>query len=98
MAMLALRKDRGLVREEEEPAGKSVDQQFKHRTLEACIVEWLNQHPAPSMPQRCAWCGKPESPGLLSFRSGPSRGRMLGFMMNAGTHGMRAGRRTPSPR
>ena len=74
MAMLALRKDRGLVREEEEPAGKSVDQQFKHRTLEACIVEWLNQHPAPSMPQRCAWCGKPESPGAVVLPFGTEPG------------------------
>jgi len=24
----------------------------------ACIVKWLNQHPASSAPGRCAWCGR----------------------------------------
>jgi hypothetical protein len=65
IAMLAPRKDRGVIREKQEHVGKSADQQFKHRTLEACIVEWLNQHPAPSMPERCARCGKPESPSAV---------------------------------
>ena len=74
IAMLALRNDRGLAREEREPADKSVDQQFKHRSLEACIVDWLNQHPAPSMPERCAWCGKPESPSAVVLPFGTMPG------------------------
>ena len=38
-----------------------------------CIVEWLNEHPAPSPPGRCAWCGRPESPGavVLPFGTEP---------------------------
>ena len=74
MATLALRKGRGLVREEREPARKLADQQFKHRTLEACIAEWLNQHPAPSRPGRCAWCGKSESPGAVVLPFGTEPG------------------------
>jgi hypothetical protein len=26
-----------------------------------CVVEWLNQHHAPSLSGRCAWCGRTES-------------------------------------
>ena len=32
---------------------------------EWCIVEWLNQNPAPSEPDRCAWCDKPEDVGMI---------------------------------
>jgi hypothetical protein len=37
------------------------------------VAEWLNQHPAPSTPDRCAWCGKDESPGAVvaPFGAGP---------------------------
>jgi hypothetical protein len=31
------------------------------RASACCVIEWLNQHPAPSTPGRCARCGKPES-------------------------------------
>ena len=31
--------------------------------FEWCIVEWLNRHPEPSDPGRCAWCGKPDQDG-----------------------------------
>jgi hypothetical protein len=34
------------------------------------VAEWLNQHPAPSTPDRCAWCGKDESP-VVPFGAGP---------------------------
>src|SRR5262245_44741809 len=34
------------------------------------VAEWLNQHPAPSSPDRCAWCGKDESP-VVPFGAGP---------------------------
>jgi hypothetical protein len=77
MATLALRKDRSRVGEEQEIAGKSsMDQQFKHRTLEASIVEWLNRHPAPSPPGRCALCRRPESPSAV----------VLPFGVEPGTH------------
>jgi hypothetical protein len=29
--------------------------------FESCINEWLNRNPAPSVPGRCAWCGRFES-------------------------------------
>ena len=74
MAMLALRKGRGQVREEQESVRKSADSQFKHRLLEACIVEWLNQHPAPSPPGRCAWCGRRESPSAVVLPFGTEPG------------------------
>jgi len=35
------------------------------RAWEWCIVEWLNLHPAPSKPDRCAWCNKPEDVGMI---------------------------------
>ncbi len=37
------------------------------------IVEWLNQHPAPSRPAYCAWCGRREAPSavVLPFGAEP---------------------------
>ena len=35
-------------------------QAAEHRALECTIVEWLNQHPEPSDPGHCAWCGAAE--------------------------------------
>jgi hypothetical protein len=32
-------------------------------TFDDLVVQWLNQHPAPSAPGHCAWCGSPESAG-----------------------------------
>jgi hypothetical protein len=42
--------------------------------LECCVVEWLNQHPAPSAPGRCAWCGNAESPGAVVLPFGTEPG------------------------
>ncbi len=50
--------------------------QFRHRTLEARIVEWLNEHLAPSAPGRCAWCARPESQSAV----------VLPFGIEPGTH------------
>jgi hypothetical protein len=38
-----------------------------------CVIEWLNQHPAPSPPGRCAWCGRSEarSSVVLPFGTEP---------------------------
>jgi hypothetical protein len=44
------------------------------QAFECCIVEWLNQHPAPSAPGRCAWCGRPESPGAVVVPLGTEPG------------------------
>ena len=60
---------------EQDPSGES-QRQFKCRTLEACAIEWLNQQAAPSQSGRCAWCGRPESPGAV----------VVPFGTEAGTH------------
>jgi hypothetical protein len=41
--------------------------------LACCVIEWLNQHPVPSAPGRCAWCSKAESPdaAVLPFGTEP---------------------------
>jgi hypothetical protein len=59
-----LEHDGGLVRRAEAEAA---------RAFACCVTEWLNQHPAPSAPGRCAWCGKPETPSavVLPFGTEP---------------------------
>lgn len=42
--------------------------------LQARIVEWLNHHPAPSTPGRCAWCGKLETDGAVVVPFGTEPG------------------------
>jgi hypothetical protein len=44
------------------------------QAFESCLVEWLNQHPAPSQSGRCAWCGRPESPGVIVVPFGAEPG------------------------
>jgi hypothetical protein len=41
--------------------------------IDCCVIEWLNQHPAPSPPGRCPWCGRPESASsvVLPFGTEP---------------------------
>jgi hypothetical protein len=64
---------RGLNSEQQKQANKSPDHKFPHQTSEACIVEWLNEHPAPSPPGRCAWCGRTESLGTVVLPFGTER-------------------------
>ena len=33
--------------------------------FEACILEWLNQHPEPTDRSRCAYCGETEKSGAV---------------------------------
>ena len=49
-----------LARHDASEQASGSQRQFKCRTLEACAIEWLNQHPASSQSGRCAWCGRPE--------------------------------------
>jgi hypothetical protein len=44
------------------------------QAIERCTIEWLNQHPAPSAPGRCAWCGRPESHGVVVVPFGTEPG------------------------
>jgi hypothetical protein len=61
-------------REASEQSPGESQRHFKCRTLEACAIEWLNQHPAPSQSGRCAWCGRPESPGAVVVPFGTEPG------------------------
>jgi hypothetical protein len=51
--------------ERREPDGKPTRYDVKDRSFESFVVEWLNQHPAPSTPGRCVWCGNPETAGTI---------------------------------
>jgi hypothetical protein len=42
------------------------------RAFQCCVVEWLNQHPAPSPPGSCRWCGKSESASAVVLPFGTS--------------------------
>jgi hypothetical protein len=46
----------------------------KLRAIGCCVIEWLNQHPAPSLPGRCAWCGRPESASAVVLPFGTEPG------------------------
>jgi len=48
--------------------------QAETMALGRCVVEWLNQHQAPSAPGRCAWCGNAESPGAVVLPFGTEPG------------------------
>jgi hypothetical protein len=41
--------------------------------FETRVARWLDQHPEPSPPGRCAWCGQAEAPGavVVPFGTGP---------------------------
>ena len=55
--------DGGLPREEAEA-----------RAFACCVVEWLNRHPCPSAPGRCAHCAGWESPGAVVLPFGTEPG------------------------
>jgi hypothetical protein len=42
------------------------------RAIEHCINEWLSRNPSASPPERCLWCGEPESTGaaIVPFGKG----------------------------
>lgn len=47
---------------------------ISNRTTESRIVEWLNQHPAPSPPGRCAWCRVSETSSAVVLPFGTEPG------------------------
>ena len=70
MATLVAREERGVVqadnvrrcgRETTNPP-QIAERTLRHRTFDDFVIQWLNQHPSPSAPGHCAWCGSPESP------------------------------------
>ena len=81
MAALVARKDCGGLRTDDDRRGEkdltapqqSKDRNFRHRAFEDFVIQWLNQHPAPSVPGHCAWCGSPETMGarVVPFGSEP---------------------------
>ena len=78
LATLETCTDRNVLRSVEngEQGENSLRHQPKHRNFNSFVVDWLNQHSAPSTPGRCAWCGKPESPSAV----------VLPFGTEVGTH------------
>ena len=48
--------------------------QAEVQASEQCIVEWLNANPTFSPAGRCAWCGRPESPGAVVVPFGTEPG------------------------
>jgi hypothetical protein len=51
-------------REREATNSRQIEEQtLRQRTFEDFVIQWLNQHPSPSAPGHCAWCGSLESPG-----------------------------------
>jgi hypothetical protein len=42
--------------------------------LESHVIEWLNQHPAPSAPGHCTWCGRADSPSAVVLPFGTEPG------------------------
>jgi hypothetical protein len=48
--------------------------QAKTLAHKCSVAEWLNQHPAPSAPGRCAWCNRAESQGAVVLPFGTEPG------------------------
>jgi hypothetical protein len=46
----------------------------ENRAFADSVVEWLDRHPAPSPPGRCAWCGGAEMPGAIVLPFGTEPG------------------------
>jgi hypothetical protein len=45
--------------------GQQTRKQAEATAGECCVIEWLNRHPEPSDPDRCAGCNKPGSQCLV---------------------------------
>ncbi len=79
LAAIAGCTDRTALRSDENSThcGDSPRYQTKDRTFDSFdsfVVEWLNLHPAPSAPGRCAWCGLPETPSAVVLPFGTEPG------------------------
>ena len=76
LVTLAIRTDHTVPRSEENRSHdeNSLRRQVEDRPSKSLVVEWLNQHPAPSVPGHCAWCGRPESPSAMVLPFGNEPG------------------------
>jgi hypothetical protein len=72
--MLTVQRNRAQVREEQERLGSPPRHDAKDAISETRITKWLNQHPSPSAPGRCAWCGNRESPSAVVLPFGTEPG------------------------
>ena len=70
LVTLTVRTDHTVLRSDE----NSPRRQDEDRPFETLVVEWLNQHPTPSVPGHCAWCGRPESPSAMVLPFGNEPG------------------------
>jgi hypothetical protein len=81
MTALAAGRDHGASRaredhqcEEKQAAQESGSRTDGHLASERFMIDWLNEHPAPSPPGLCAWCGRPESLGAMVVPFGTEPG------------------------
>jgi hypothetical protein len=54
--------------------GGTSNKEAEKVAFSCCVTEWLNQHPAPSAPGRCAWCREAESFGATVVPFGTEPG------------------------
>jgi hypothetical protein len=60
--------------EEKQAAQERGDRTDGDLAPERFMIDWLNEHPAPSPPGLCAWCGRPESLGAMVVPFGTEPG------------------------
>ena len=52
--------------------GEQAEPEARRIARESCVARWLDMHPATSEPDRCAWCGKTDTPGdIVPFGTEP---------------------------
>jgi hypothetical protein len=53
--------------------GEQPEPEARRIAFASCLARWLDMHPATSEPDRCAWCGKAETPGnVVPFSAEPA--------------------------
>ena len=74
LAILATAHDNPSPAEEQGRVAVAAPEISGDRSLEAGVIEWLNQHPCPSPAGRCAWCGALETAGAVVVPFGTEPG------------------------
>jgi hypothetical protein len=76
IVVLATRRARSTHRvNDEDRQGTETNERSECRTREDFVIQWLDDHPTPSPPGRCAWCGRPESLGAMVVPFGIEPGK-----------------------